>query len=76
MTLLATIDAVKVTRRRARSKLTTTDYPDGYAETYTSTPRPASRRSSSAASRARRPSVTVDYDIKRVTAANWADAAA
>jgi hypothetical protein len=74
--LLSTIDTVKVTEVGGTLKLMATDYPDGYTETYYVNAKTGVPEKFVGGVPGKAPDVTVTYEIKRVTAANWADAAA
>ena len=76
MALLATIDTVNVKETADTLTLTATDYPDGYTETYIVDAKTGVPQRFVGGVAGRTPDVTVTYEIKRVTAANWADAAA
>ncbi|MDA0182697.1 hypothetical protein OJ997_20465, partial [Solirubrobacter phytolaccae] len=76
MTLLATIDTVKSTEEGKLLKLTATDFGGGYAENLYVDAETGVPQKFVGGEAGKEPSVTIDYDVKRVTAANWADAAA
>ena len=75
MTLLATIDAVTVTDEGELLKLTNTDF-GNYAENLYVDAETGVPQKFVGGEPGKAPSVVIDYEIKRVTAANWADAAA
>ena len=76
MTLLATIDTVKVTEEGRLLKLSATDFGGSYTENLYVDAETGVPQKFVGGETGKEPSVTIDYDIKRVTAANWADAAA
>ncbi|MBE2316346.1 hypothetical protein DVA67_010190 [Solirubrobacter sp. CPCC 204708] len=75
MTLLHTIDTVKVTEEGELLKLTATDYQGGYTENLFVDAETGVPQKFEGGVPGKTPDVVVDYDVKRVTAANWADAA-
>jgi hypothetical protein len=76
MVLLATIKTVKVTDDGKTLTLTATDYPGGYTENLIVDAETGVPRQFVGGVPGEEPGVTIDYEIKRVTAASWADAAA
>jgi hypothetical protein len=76
MQILATMPKVKATRTEDTLTITQTDFSDGYEETLIVDAQSGVPIQFIGGDHGKAPSVTVDYDIKRVTAANWADAAA
>lgn len=76
MKLLAEMPKVKVTETAETLTLTQTDFSDGYEETLVVDAKTGVPVKFFGGTHGKRPDVVVDYEIKRVTAANWADAAA
>lgn len=76
MTLLATIDTLETREEGELLKLTSTDFPDGYAESLYIDAETGIPQKFEGGVPGKEPDVRVDYDVRRVTAANWADAAA
>ncbi len=76
MQLLSKLPKVKVTETADTLTITSTDFADGYQETLIVDAQTGVPRQFIGGDVGEKPSVTVDYEIKRVTAANWADAAA
>ncbi|RKQ86574.1 hypothetical protein C8N24_4587 [Solirubrobacter pauli] len=76
MRLLATIDTLKTREEGKLLKLTSTDFPDGYAESLYIDAETGIPQKFEGGVPGKEPDVRIDYDVKRVTAANWADAAA
>jgi hypothetical protein len=76
MKILATMPKVKAAETEDTLTITQTDFSDGYEETLIVDAQTGIPRKFIGGNHGEAPSVTVDYEIKRVTAANWVDAAA
>jgi hypothetical protein len=76
MALLATIETVKVSREGRLLELSATDFPDAYTETLFVDAGTGVPQKFVGGVPGEEPGVRIDYDVKRVTAATWADAAA
>lgn len=76
MKILSEMPKVKVTETAETLALTQTDFTDGYEETLIIDAKTGVPVKFVGGTHGQEPSVVVDYEIKRVTAANWADAAA
>jgi hypothetical protein len=70
MKLFNTIEAVKVTDRGATLEIRNTDFSDGYAETLTVDAKTGVIQRMTGGVVGKRPDVIVDYDVKRVEAAD------
>jgi hypothetical protein len=76
MTLLDTIDAVKVSETGKTLKLSAAVFRDDYTENLFVDAETGVPEKFVGGVPGETPAVTIDYDVKRVTAADWADAAA
>jgi len=76
MTLLATIDSVKVSEVSKSLKLSAAVFKDDYTESLFVNAQTGVPEKFVGGAPGEPPAVTIDYDVKRVTAADWADTSA
>lgn len=76
MRILATMPKVKATETQDTLTITQTDFSGGYRETLIVDAQTGVPQKFIGGEAGKTPTVVVDYEIKRVKAANWADAAA
>jgi hypothetical protein len=76
MRILAELPKVEAKETEDTLTITSSDFPDGYQETLIVDAQTGIPRRFVGGEPGQEPSVTVSYQIKRVTAATWADAAA
>ena len=70
MNLLSTISAVHSERDGGAISITNADFPDGYRETLVVDARSSVIEKMTGGTAGKTPDVTVDYDVRRVTAAD------